>query len=327
MPQTRRVAIAIFLSVLAHVMIFTVLALKPEWRPSAFEKDEKKKPEDKPIEIIFQAAATPTPAKVLAPAPTPTPTPARSEKAVEMANAAPPPPASAPNVIQTQLEPENLKEAKKAPDKAKFVAGKNSEDTSVKGDPKGTEKASNAQKAALAKNPPPPSPAASPDGTVDAQAALDSAPAPTPTPDANAQPSPTAAVAFRDTVPLMPTASQDNAGAVAKGNAPDGKDEEAGIAAVGAYNAKVGNAVGAVWDAYRKKLGKSLPTGTVRVRFTIDKAGRVFDVKVISNTGSLKNAEYALRAVKEGKIPPIPAERLARAPNGQVTITLSLKIF
>ncbi len=86
----------------------------------------------------------------------------------------------------------------------------------------------------------------------------------------------------------------------------------------------MGNAVGSGWNYYRKTKGHLFAVGDVRIRFSIDKDGKVADVQVISNTGSSANAAYAIRSVKEAEFPPIPAERLARMDKDRYFITLTL---
>ena len=90
--------------------------------------------------------------------------------------------------------------------------------------------------------------------------------------------------------------------------------EGASIAALGAWNKAVGNAIGARWDHYRRTKVESLRPGSVRLRFSIDAKGRVGNVHILSNDAGSTNALYAVRSTTEAEIPPIPADRLARLP-------------
>jgi len=95
--------------------------------------------------------------------------------------------------------------------------------------------------------------------------------------------------------------------------------EEVGIDAQGYYGKAFGTAIQARWELYRKHL----PVGEVQIKCVIDAQGRVSDVKVLLNTAAAVNAQIAIRAVKEAKIPPIPPERLAQIPSGRMEITYS----
>ncbi len=108
--------------------------------------------------------------------------------------------------------------------------------------------------------------------------------------------------------------------AAAPAPSPQPETDEVGIDALGNYGKAVGNAIGVRWEFYRRAQ-KDLPVGEVRIKFSIDAQGHPSAVKVLSNTAAPANAQIAMRAVQEAKIPPIPSERLAQVPNGRMEIT------
>ena len=122
-----------------------------------------------------------------------------------------------------------------------------------------------------------------------------------------------------ETTPPQPDFTATLEAAATPAPMPSPKVEEVGIDALGTYEKAVGNAIGVRWDLHSKHL----PVGEVQIKCVIDARGRVSDVKVLSNTAKAANAQIAIRAVKEAKIPPIPPERLAQIPSGRMEITYS----
>jgi outer membrane biosynthesis protein TonB len=116
-----------------------------------------------------------------------------------------------------------------------------------------------------------------------------------------------------------PTSEPDSALALQPVAPSPAKDADApGIDAIGNYSKAVGNAIGARWEFYRKKY--YLAVGVVHLKIAIDAQGQVGEVRVLSNSAQPSNATCAIRAVKEAKIPPISAERLAQVPGGRLEI-------
>jgi len=254
MTESGKMMIAAALSVLMHVSLFTALALMPAAPVVPVNRPDS----EKPLEVTLQAA------------PEPMPEPEAPVVAVE------PPPLNPveTEAVRMQLDPENLKKAEKAPEKAALIAAHDSQATPEKPE-------------AAATPPPPPLPP----------------PAPTPTP------SPTLVLQHAPTATPTPTP------------ATNGPADEVGIDAIGNYSKAVANAIGARWSAYQQAQRDALPVGEVRIKFAIDAQGTVSALQVLSNTGTSVNAAFAVRALKEAKIPPIPLERLAQVPSGRIEIT------
>jgi|GEM_PF-3340645 len=133
----------------------------------------------------------------------------------------------------------------------------------------------------------------------------------------------------------VPAAAEDGAGTAAVQSAPaipeageEGDDEgEGGIAAIGEWKKAVGNSIGQGWNRYREAAAEKLAVGTVRLRFTIDAEGTPSDIRILANSADKANADYAVRAVREADIPPVPAERLARVSGGRIHIEYSFTIY
>lgn len=131
-------------------------------------------------------------------------------------------------------------------------------------------------------------------------------------PSSTAGEEPAVAAAFQAATPEAPAAET---------------DDEIGIDAIGDWKKSVGNRIGSRWNDFRESKAGLLAVGSVRVKFAIDAKGDVSDLKIVSSTASDANAEYALRAVREADLPPIPPERLARATGGRIEIEFTFTIF
>lgn len=107
----------------------------------------------------------------------------------------------------------------------------------------------------------------------------------------------------------------------------DAADDAPGIDALGSYGKAVGNAIGVRYEYYRQTQKHALAVGEVSLKFALDARGRVDNVRVLSNSAQPANATYAIRAVKEAKIPPIPPERLAQVPGGRIEIVYTFTIY
>ncbi len=131
-------------------------------------------------------------------------------------------------------------------------------------------------------------------------------------PSSTAGEEPAVAAAFQAATPEAPAAET---------------DDEIGIDAIGDWKKSVGNRIGSRWNDFRESKAGLLAVGSVRVKFAIDAKGDVSDLKIVSSTASDANAEYALRAVREADLPPIPPERLARATGDRIEIEFTFTIF
>ncbi len=119
MTESGKIVTATALSVLAHVSLFTVLALLPEAPleatppPPSLEEAAAEAPSPS-LEVTLEAAA-------------PVPPPQAAQPAVP-----PPAPEPAPTgaqAIRTQLDPENLRQSEEAPEHAQTLAAHNSKAT------------------------------------------------------------------------------------------------------------------------------------------------------------------------------------------------------
>jgi hypothetical protein len=75
---------------------------------------------------------------------------------------------------------------------------------------------------------------------------------------------------------------------------------------LGLYQKKMYDAVGARWYQHTHERQDLISIGTTRLTFTIDRSGRINNLKVLENTANEAFAIVCLQSVQELKLPPIP---------------------
>jgi len=93
------------------------------------------------------------------------------------------------------------------------------------------------------------------------------------------------------------------------------------------YDKAVSNAIGVRFDRLRKTWPESLIPGEVRVQFILNADGSASDIRVLSNTAGPSTAACAEAAVREARIPPIPADRRAQAAGGRLKIVYNFIVY
>jgi outer membrane biosynthesis protein TonB len=83
---------------------------------------------------------------------------------------------------------------------------------------------------------------------------------------------------------------------------------------LGLYQKRMYDAVGARWYQHTHERQDLISIGTTRLTFTIDRSGRVNNLKVIENTANEAFAIVCLQSVQELKLPPIPEDVASTLP-------------
>jgi hypothetical protein len=83
---------------------------------------------------------------------------------------------------------------------------------------------------------------------------------------------------------------------------------------LGLYQKKMYDAVGARWYQHTQERHDLISIGTTRLTFTIDRNGRVNNLKVIENTANEAFAIVCIQSVQELKLPPIPEDVVSTLP-------------
>ena len=96
---------------------------------------------------------------------------------------------------------------------------------------------------------------------------------------------------------------------------------------VGRYQKRIADAIGSRWYMYVDSRMDLLTTGSVRIKFYINRTGHVEDVKVISNESNEALANYSVLAVTAAHIPPPPPELAPALEDGRYEVTYTFTIY
>jgi len=77
---------------------------------------------------------------------------------------------------------------------------------------------------------------------------------------------------------------------------------------LGLYQKQMYDAVGARWYQHMEQRRDLVSIGTARLTFSIDRSGRVTNLRVLENTANEAFATVCLQSVQELKLPPIPED-------------------
>ncbi|MEY2509555.1 MAG: hypothetical protein QOE26_318 [Verrucomicrobiota bacterium] len=83
---------------------------------------------------------------------------------------------------------------------------------------------------------------------------------------------------------------------------------------LGLYQKRMYDAVGARWYQHTHERQDLISIGTTRLTFTIDRSGKVNNLKVLENTANEAFAIVCLQSVQELKLPPIPEDVASTLP-------------
>lgn len=84
---------------------------------------------------------------------------------------------------------------------------------------------------------------------------------------------------------------------------------------LGRYQKQMYDAVGARWYQHTAEKRDLISIGTTRLTFSIDRSGRVTNLKVVENTANEAFAIVCLQSVQELKLPPIPEDVASTLPS------------
>jgi outer membrane biosynthesis protein TonB len=167
---------------------------------------------------------------------------------------------------------------------------------------------------------PQPSVAPTPQSTPrsDEFAMLTSTPRPTPQPTAETKPQPPQSIyqPMKDRTRLSGSISNRGTSRVNALGTP-----------LGRYQKMIYDAVGSRWYNYVQQKGDLVDLGTARVVFSVDRSGRVKNLKVIQNTSNETFANVCLQSILEIQLPPIPEDVAMNLPSQGLDQEISFTMF
>jgi outer membrane biosynthesis protein TonB len=96
---------------------------------------------------------------------------------------------------------------------------------------------------------------------------------------------------------------------------------------LGRYQKMMYDAVGARWYQHTHERQDLISIGTTRLTFTIDRGGKVNNLRVIENTANETFANICLQSVQELKLPPIPEEIVSTIPSEGLQQELTFVLY
>jgi len=144
-----------------------------------------------------------------------------------------------------------------------------------------------------------PKPSEAPTPVTDAEqfAMLTSTPRPTPQPTASVEPQKPKSVyqPYKEQTRLSGSITNRGAARINAIGTP-----------LGRYQKVLNDAIGSHWYMYVENQRDLISIGTARVTYTIDRSGKIKNLKVVENTSNEAFANVCLRSFLESKMPPMP---------------------
>lgn len=96
---------------------------------------------------------------------------------------------------------------------------------------------------------------------------------------------------------------------------------------LGRYQKILYDSVGSRWYYYVAKQGDLVSIGTLRLVFSVDRSGRVANLKIVENTSNESFANVCLQSVLEMQLPPIPDDVASSLPSEGLDEEMSFTMY
>ena len=96
---------------------------------------------------------------------------------------------------------------------------------------------------------------------------------------------------------------------------------------LGRYQKILYDSVGSRWYYYVAKQGDLVSIGTLRLVFSVDRSGRVTNLKIVENTSNESFANVCLQSVLEMQLPPIPEDLANSLPSEGLDAEMSFTMY
>ena len=95
---------------------------------------------------------------------------------------------------------------------------------------------------------------------------------------------------------------------------------------LGRYQKMLADAIGSHWYMYVENQRDLVSIGTARVTYTIDRSGKIKNLKIVENSSNEAFANVCLRSFLEAHMPPIPDDVASTLPpeglDGEMMFTM-----
>ncbi len=95
---------------------------------------------------------------------------------------------------------------------------------------------------------------------------------------------------------------------------------------LGVYRQKLGAHIHSRWNYYRAQTADLHALGTVRIRFFVNRAGKIQDVEILENNSNQTFGDVCERSVREAEIPPPPRD-LELMKDGRLEMVFSFTLY
>jgi outer membrane biosynthesis protein TonB len=96
---------------------------------------------------------------------------------------------------------------------------------------------------------------------------------------------------------------------------------------LGRYRKLIADAIGSRWYYYVNQRMDLISIGSVHIKFFINEAGRVEELKVLSNSSNETFANYSVQSILEAKMPPLPEDTVPLLDNGRLEVEYTFTIY
>jgi TonB family protein len=96
---------------------------------------------------------------------------------------------------------------------------------------------------------------------------------------------------------------------------------------LGKYKKSVSDAIGSRWYYYVQAQADLASIGTARVAAEVDTAGKITNLRILSNSANESFANICLQSFQQAQIPPIPPELIPTLPDGKLPVEFSFTFF
>lgn len=97
--------------------------------------------------------------------------------------------------------------------------------------------------------------------------------------------------------------------------------------ALGHYKKKVDQAVQKSWHRARIARGDFAKYGSLKVRFWVERSGRIVELKVLRNDADPVMLDFSISGIRDASLPPVPGELIDKTQDGRMEFDYEIIIY